>query len=143
MLSFFRQQRPFIRPADETQSWPTALPFRTVPPQRSHTCGYKSSRRKQTNKQKKVINNNIPTHPRWHPQLLHIHQNSCFAMICGSDASFPYSGEDYSCLRCHVQVLPAAQTVDNLRKNINSRSKQAPQVSAGCTQLSFSSTEVI
>lgn len=47
VLSFLKQQRPSIRPADEEQNWPTAVPFRTLPLQSSHTYDYKSLRKKK------------------------------------------------------------------------------------------------
>ena len=67
VLSFLKQHRPSIRPADEEQNRPTSVPLRTAPLQSSHTCSYRSwGRRKQ------VVNNNIPGHPPWHQQPSYI-----------------------------------------------------------------------
>lgn len=54
VLSFFTQQRPYIRPRKERQNWPTGVLFKTVPLQRPHTCDYKILQ--------VFTKNNIPTH---------------------------------------------------------------------------------
>lgn len=43
VLSFLTQQRPSIRPADEEQKRPTAVPFKTVPSHSLHTWDHKWS----------------------------------------------------------------------------------------------------
>lgn len=81
VLSFFKQQRPSILPADKKQKCPTALTFGTAPLHNLHICHYKLLPKK-IKLETIILSHSTTAAACVVAAVQYIHQNTEFIMVC-------------------------------------------------------------